>query len=95
MQEIVGYRSNLVRGMYRTKIKNADNGKIEEMMTELALADKYSAVQEVLKHKPVLRMSFDENSQPYDGPSARLESMQGGQQQGKSAGERRLILTLT
>ncbi len=74
MQEIVQYRSNLVRGMYRTKIKNADNGKIEEMITELALADKYSAVQEVLKHRPVLRMSFDENSQPY-GPSAKLEGM--------------------
>lgn len=74
MEEIVGFRSNLVRGMYKTGIKNADSGKIEEMITELALADRYSAVQEVLKHKPVLRMSFNENSQPY-GPSATLESM--------------------
>ena len=68
------YRTNLIRGMYRTKIKNADNGKIEEMITELAIADKYSAVQEVLKKKPVLNVSFNENSQPY-GPSATLESM--------------------
>lgn len=74
MEEIVRFRSNLIRGMYRTKIKNADNGKIEEMITELALADKYSAVQEILKHRPVLKMSFDENSQPY-GPSATLEGM--------------------
>lgn len=74
MEDIVKYRSNLIRGMYRTKVKNADNGKIEEMITELAIADKYSAVQEVLKHKPVLNVSFNENSQPY-GPSATLESM--------------------
>ncbi len=74
MEEIVRFRSNLVRGMYRTKIKNADNGRIEEMITELAIADKYSAVQEILKNRPVLRMSFDENSQPY-GPSAGLEGM--------------------
>ncbi len=74
MEEIVKFRSNLIRGMYRTKIRNADNGKIEEIITELAIADRYSAVQETLKHKPVLTMSFNENSQPY-GPSAKLEGM--------------------
>ncbi len=74
IEDIVKFRANLVRGMYRTKVSNADNGKVEEMVAELALADRCSTVQEILKHKPVLKMSFDENSQPY-GPSATMESM--------------------
>ncbi|MDE1768335.1 MAG: hypothetical protein KGH64_04625 [Candidatus Micrarchaeota archaeon] len=74
MEDIVKYRSNLIRGMYRTKVSNADNGRIEQMITELAIADRYSTVQELLKHKPVLKMSFDENNQPY-GPSAGLKGM--------------------
>ncbi len=74
IEEIVGYRSSLIRGMYRTNIHNADNGRIEEMITELAIADKFSGVEEKLKHKPTLNMHFDENSQPY-GPSAGLKDM--------------------
>ena len=74
IEEIVQYRSNLIRGMYKTNIHNADNGRIEEMIAELAMADKYSAVEEVLKHKPSLTMHFDDNSQPY-GPSAGLKDM--------------------
>lgn len=74
IEEIVSYRSSLIRGMYRTNIHNADNGRIEEMITELAIADKFSGVEEKLKHKPTLNMHFDENSQPY-GPSAGLKDM--------------------
>ena len=74
IEEIVRLRSNLVRGMYKTKIGNADNGRIEEMVAELAMADRYSGVEEFLKHKPVLGMHFDENSQPY-GPSAKMTDM--------------------
>ena len=74
IEEIVQYRSNLIRGMYRTSVHNADNGRIEEMVAELAMADKYSGVEEVLKHKPTLSMHFDENSQPY-GPSAGMKDM--------------------
>jgi hypothetical protein len=74
IEEIVKFRSSLVRGMYRTRINNADNGKIEEMIAELAMADKYSAVEELFKSRPVFGMHFDENSQPY-GPSAKLDDM--------------------
>ncbi len=74
MEEIVSYRSNLIRGMYSTNVKNAGNGRIEEMIAELDMADKYSGVEEVLKHKPVLNMHFDENSQPF-GPSAKMTDM--------------------
>ena len=74
IEEIVKYRSNLIRGMYRTKVAKAGNGRIEERVAELAMADKYSSVEEVLKHRPVLSMHFDEGSQPY-GPSAKMVNM--------------------
>ena len=74
IEEIVQLRSSLIRGMYRTNIKNAGNGKVEEMIAELAMAEKCSEVEETLRHRPELNMYFDENSQPY-GPSAGLKSM--------------------
>lgn len=74
MEDIVRFRSNLVRGMYKTRVSSADNGRIEEMIAELAMADKYSGVEEMLKHKPILKMQFSENSQPY-GPSAMMSDM--------------------
>ena len=72
--DIVAMRSNLIRGMYRTRVTNADNGKIEEMLKELALADRHGEVEERFTRRPSLDMSFDENSQPY-GPSAPLKEM--------------------
>ncbi len=72
--KIVEMRSLLVRGMYRTKVTNADNGRIEEMIKELALADKYGSVEEKLSKRPSLGMRLDENSQPY-GPSAVMKDM--------------------
>ncbi len=72
--KIVEMRSMLIRGMYRTKVTNADNGRIEEMLKELALADNYGGVEEKLFHRPKLGVSFDENSQPY-GPSAKMIDM--------------------
>lgn len=74
MEDIVRFRSNLIRGMYKTRISNAGNGRIEEMIAELAMAEKYSGVEEMLKHKPILEMQFSENSQPY-GPSAMMKDM--------------------
>ncbi|MHB1829798.1 MAG: Nre family DNA repair protein [Candidatus Micrarchaeaceae archaeon] len=74
MEDIVRFRSNLVRGMYKTRISNAGNGRIEEMIAELAMADKYRGVEEMLKHKPIMEMQFSENSQPY-GPSAMMNDM--------------------
>ncbi len=72
--EIVEMRSMLIRGMHRTSIKNADNGKVEEMIKEIALAEKYSTVDVKLKHAPGGGMSFSENSQPF-GPGAPLDAM--------------------
>ncbi len=72
--EIVEMRSLLIRGMHRTSVKNADNGRVEEMIKEMALSEKYSNVDVKLKHAPTGAISFSENSQPF-GPGAPLESM--------------------
>ncbi len=72
--EIVELRSSLVRGMYRTKVTGVEKGKTEAMVGEIALAERFTSIDLTLKHKPSLKMSFNENSQPF-GPSAALESM--------------------
>lgn len=75
--EIVELRSSLVRGMYRTRVTNADNGRVEEAVKEIALADRFTSIDLMLKRSPSLKMSFSENSQPF-GPSAPLERMSVG-----------------
>ncbi len=74
MEEIVSFRSALVRGMHRSRVTNADNGRIEEMIKELALADTCSESSELLSRRPEPKIVLDENSQPY-GPSAPLKDM--------------------
>lgn len=72
--EIVEMRSMLIRGMHRTSVKNVDGGKVEQMVKEIAIAEKYSDIDLKLKRAPSGGMSFNENSQPF-GPSAPMESM--------------------
>lgn len=72
--EIVEMRSMLIRGMHRTKVKNADNGKVEEMIKEMALSENFATVDIKLKHRPNNEIRMDENGQPF-GPSAPLSSM--------------------
>lgn len=75
--EIVELRSSLVRGMYRTKVSNVDKGRTEEAVKEIALADKFTSIDMTLKHRPSMKMSFNENSQPF-GPSAPLDRVSMG-----------------
>jgi len=75
--EIVEFRSMLVRGMYRSNVKNANGSKAQGMLQELAIADKYASVDMALERRPSLNISFSENSQPF-GPSAPLKSMSVG-----------------
>lgn len=73
--EIVEFRSMLVRGMHRTNVSNADNGRVEEMIKELAISDKYELVRQEFSKRPDMRIRFDENTQPF-GPSAILKRME-------------------
>jgi len=75
--EIVQYRSMLVRGMHKTKITNIEGGKVEYALKELALADKFLYADATLARKPNMRLSYDENSQPF-GPSAPLKELSVG-----------------
>ncbi len=75
IEEIVEFRSMLVRGMHRTNVNNADNGRVEEMIKELAISDKYELVRQEFSKRPDMRIRFDENTQPF-GPSAILKRME-------------------
>ena len=72
--EIVEYRSMLVRGMQRENVRTAADGKVGDMLQELAIADKYTAVDMGLGKRPSLGISFNDNSEPF-GPSAPLKSL--------------------
>ncbi len=72
--EIVEMRSLLIRGMHRTRVKNVDSGRIEEMVKEIAIAEKYSTMDVKLTRMPTQGVIFSENSQPF-GPSAPMETM--------------------
>jgi hypothetical protein len=74
IEDIVKFRSLLVRGMHRTKVYNADKGRIEGMLTELALSDKYLYADAKFSYSPIMRPVFDDVTQPF-GPSAPIESL--------------------
>ncbi len=77
IENIVEYRSSLVRCMYKTKVDNVENGKVENIIKELALSDKFMYADATLKNRPEMKLSFDENSQPF-GPSAMLKEVEIG-----------------
>ncbi|MEM0147305.1 MAG: hypothetical protein QXF85_02520, partial [Candidatus Micrarchaeaceae archaeon] len=70
--DIVAYRSMLVRGMFKANVKETQ-GRLQDMLQELAIAEKYTYADMELKHKPNAVISLDENGQPF-GPSAQLSS---------------------
>ncbi len=71
--DIIAYRSMLVRGMFKANIRQTE-GRLQDMLQELAIADKYTYADLELKHKPNPALTLDENGQPF-GPSAPLSSM--------------------
>ena len=75
--KIVEYRTLLVRGMYRSNVHNVENGKVEELMRDFALAEKNVDANIEFARKPELRVVFDENSQPF-GPTAPLKNIETG-----------------
>ncbi|MGC8710015.1 MAG: Nre family DNA repair protein [Candidatus Micrarchaeia archaeon] len=75
--KIVEYRSMLVRGMYKTNVHNVEQGKVEELVRDLALAEKYVNADITFSSKPEMKVVFEENSQPF-GPSALLKELEIG-----------------
>lgn len=70
IEEIVNYRYSLVRGCFRADILDAQKGtRVVESLQEVAMSTRPADSQLFLLKRPVNRISFSENSQPF-GPSA-------------------------
>ncbi|MDA4130531.1 MAG: Nre family DNA repair protein [Thaumarchaeota archaeon] len=73
IEEIVDYRYSLVRGCTRASIFEAQAGsRLVEDLQEIAMSSKPADSELILLKKPVNRISFSENSQPF-GPSAPMK----------------------
>lgn len=78
IDEIVGFRSMLVRGKYRVHVREFEKaGKIIEKTRELALAVKPVDVELLLKKKPRGSIILDDEVQPF-GPSALIKDLKVG-----------------
>ncbi len=78
IDEIVGFRSMLIRGKHRVNVQNfQEAGKIMEQTRELALADNSVAIELNLTKKPRGFISLDDDVQPF-GPSAPIRDLHVG-----------------
>ncbi len=78
MDEIVRFRSLLIRGKHRVHVNHfQESGKIMDLTRELALASAATDVELALKKKPRGLLVLDDNVQPY-GPSAIIKDLQVG-----------------
>jgi DNA repair protein NreA len=74
IEEIVDYRYSLVRGCFRADIHDAVKGsRLIDTLQEISMANKPADSDLFLANKPVQKITFSENSQPF-GPSAPLKS---------------------
>ena len=78
IDEIVGFRSLLVRGKHRVNVQDfATAGKIMDQTRELALADNYVDLELNLTKKPRSSIFMDDDVQPF-GPSAPIRDLRVG-----------------
>ncbi len=73
IEDIVGFRSKLVRGMQLSNVHDVERGRIQEQVRDLALAERPADADLDLVGKPFVKMEFNDEVQPY-GPSARIRS---------------------
>jgi len=75
IDEIVNFRSMLVRGKFRVDVRQPyDCGRLMDMTRELALASNPLDLEVQLKNRPTASIVLDDDVQPY-GPSALLKDM--------------------
>jgi DNA repair protein NreA len=78
MEDIVRFRSTLVRGMHRVHVSDVDRGgRIVDLTRELALGTSPAEVEVGFARKPQGRVVLDDNVQPF-GPSAPLRRLDVG-----------------
>lgn len=75
LDDIVHFRSQLVRGMHRAHVMDVDRGgRIVDLTRELALATSPAEVEAGFARRPQGRVVLDDNVQPF-GPSAPLRRL--------------------
>ena len=78
IEEIIDFRSQLIRGMYRVHVRKPDAAsRILDMTREVALAENYVETEMQLKKRPQERFYVDDDVQPM-GPAAPLERIDVG-----------------
>ena len=78
MDDIVRFRSSLVRGMHRVHVMDVDRGgRVVDLTRELALATLPADVEAEFSRKPHGRVVLDDNVQPF-GPSAPIRHLDVG-----------------
>lgn len=78
INEIVDFRSQLVRGKFRANVHNVNNGgKIVDLTRELALSSNPTEVEAEFTKKPAGRLLLNDDVPPY-GPSAPLRKLDVG-----------------
>jgi DNA repair protein NreA len=78
INEIINYRSQLIRGMTPVNVKKPwKAGKLLEQTRELSLAEHYVETEMKLKKKPTKRFYMNDDVQPI-GPTAPLENVEIG-----------------
>lgn len=74
IDDILGYRMNLVRGMHAVDVHAVENsGRIVDETRELAMGHGTADLEAVFHRRPWGKLTFDDNTQPF-GPSAPLKS---------------------
>ena len=74
--KIFEMRTSLVRGLYQTNVKNVESGKVEEIVRDLALAERPAGAQlslAVKSNRPIM----DDESAPF-GPSGGIGELEVG-----------------
>jgi hypothetical protein len=86
IQKVFEMRSTLVRGLYQTNVKNVENGKVEEIIRDLALAERPAGAQLSLQMKSS-RPVLDDESTPF-GPSGGIRELEVGNMRAEKKVER-------
>jgi DNA repair protein NreA len=71
IEDIVNMRSKLVRGLHRTKVQNVEHGRVEELVRDLALAERPAEAEISFASKPFVKLTLKDEVEPF-GPSAKI-----------------------
>jgi hypothetical protein len=75
IDDIVNMRSRLVRGLHRTKISNVEHGRMEELVRDLALAERPAEAEVSFAGKPFVKLTMKDEVEPF-GPSAKMKKFE-------------------